>query len=143
MKIPHILGAACTLAFVTVAPGVAHGIGDKVTTNFDAVIPNIPGKSLTAVVVDYPPDSASPAHIHAKSAFIYAYVLSGEIESKVNDEPARVYKAGESFSEQPGSSHPISRNASKTKPARLLAVFIVDTNDRKLTTATEYEGKAQ
>ena len=144
MKIAYILGGAFALALAAAAPGTAHGTGDKVTTNFDAAIPNIPGKSLAAVVVDYPPGGASPAHIHAKSAFIYAYVLSGEIESKVNDEPARIYKAGESFSEQPGSSHPISRNASKTEPARLLAVFIVVTSDRELTTAAEkQEGKVQ
>jgi quercetin dioxygenase-like cupin family protein len=143
MKILHILGSAIALAIAAAAPAMAHGTGDKVTTNFDAPIPNISGKSLTALVVDYPPDGASPAHVHAKSAFIYAYVLSGEIESKVNDEPARIYKAGESFFEPPGSAHPISRNASKTKPARLLAVFIVDTNDRELTTASQQEGTAQ
>src|SRR3954463_9639892 len=47
--------------------------------------PNIPGKSLLAVEVDYAPGAASPSHTHAKSAFIYAYVISGAIESKVND----------------------------------------------------------
>jgi quercetin dioxygenase-like cupin family protein len=80
------------------------------------------------------PGGASPPHIHAKSAFVFAYVVSGEIESQVNDEPKRVYRAGESFYETPGSSHPVSRNASKTQPARLLAVFVVDTHDKALTT---------
>lgn len=51
----------------------------------------------------------------------------------MNDGPKRVYRAGESFYETPGSSHPISRNASKTKSAKLLAVFVVDTNDKPLT----------
>lgn len=59
--------------------------------------------------------------------------LAGEIESQVNDGPKRVYRAGESFYETPGSSHPISRNASKTESAKLLAVFVVDTNDKPLT----------
>lgn len=67
MRISHILGAACAIALATVAPGIAHGTGDKVTTNFDAAIPNIAGKSLTVLVVDYPPGGASPSHIHAKS----------------------------------------------------------------------------
>ena len=79
-----------------------------------------PGKSLVAVVVDYAPDGASHSHIHAKSAFIFAYVLSGDIELQVNDGPSRVYHVGESFYEAPGSRHPISRNASETKPAKLL-----------------------
>ena len=80
------------------------------------------------------PGAQSAAHTHARSAFIYAYVVSGRIASKVNDEPERIYKAGESFFENPGSSHPVSRNASQTEPARLLAVFVVDTDDKALTT---------
>jgi quercetin dioxygenase-like cupin family protein len=51
----------------------------------------------------------------------------------VNDGPKRVYRTGESFYEAPGSSHPISRNVSKTEPAKLLAVFVVDMNDKPLT----------
>ena len=112
----------------------AHGAGDTVNPNFDRPIPNIPGKSLIALEVLYPPGGASLAHVHSKSAFIYAYVVSGSIASKVNDGPERVYKAGQSFHEDPGSRHPVSRNASKTKPAKLLAVFIVDSGDHPLTT---------
>ena len=135
MKIRTIIGAAtAAIAIATAAPASAHGVGDKVTTNFEQAIPNIPGKSLIALVVDYPPGGASAPHIHAKSAFIYAYVVTGEIESKVNDGATRVYKAGESWFEPPGSSHPVSRNASKTKPAKLLAVFVVNTDDKELTT---------
>jgi quercetin dioxygenase-like cupin family protein len=89
---------------------------------------------VKAVVVDYAPGGASPAHTHARSAFIYAYVVSGAIESQVNDGPKRVYRAGESFYETPGSHHGVSRNASATEPARLLAVFVVDTGDKVLTT---------
>ena len=136
MQIKAILGAACAvIAIATAAPASAHDVRDKVTTNFEQAIPNIPGKSLIAVVVDFPPGAISVPHTHAKSAFIYAYVVSGAIESKVNDGATRVYKAGESWSEPPGGArHPISRNASKTKPAKLLAVFVVDTDDKQLTT---------
>lgn len=142
MRTSIFRGALCAMALAAASPGAAHGVGDQVTPNFNASIPNIPGKSLTALVVDYPPGGASAPHVHAKSAFIYAYVLEGEIESQVNDGPPRIYKAGESFSEPPGASHPISRNASATKPAKLLAVIIVDTDDRKLTIPTEtHEGK--
>ena len=135
MKIRTVIGAA-SAAFATAiaAPASAHDAGEKVTRNFEQAIPNIPGKSLIAVVVDYPPGGASVPHTHAKSSFIYAYVISGSIESKVNDGPTRVYKAGESWSEPPGSSHPISRNASKTQPAKLLAVAVDDTDDKELTT---------
>ena len=94
----------------------------------------MPGKSVVAVEVEYPPGAASLPHAHAKSAFIYAYVVSGAIESQVNDGAKRVYRAGESFFEDPGSTHPVSRNASKTSPATLVGVFVVHTDDSKLTT---------
>jgi quercetin dioxygenase-like cupin family protein len=134
MKIRTIIGAAsAAIDIAAAAPASAHDVGDKVTPNFAQAIPNLPGKSLIAVVVDYPPGGASVPHTHAKSSFIYAYVISGSIE-KVNDGATRVYKAGESWSEPPGASHPISRNASKTQPAKLIAVFVVDTEDKDLTT---------
>ena len=135
MKMRSIIGAAyAAVAIATAMPAAAHGVGEKVTPHFAQAISNIPGKSLVAVVVDYAPGGASPSHTHAKSAFIFGYVLSGKIESQVNDGPKRVYRAGESFYETPGSRHPVSRNASKTAPAKLLAVFVVDTDDKQLTT---------
>lgn len=135
MNIQSIARAACTaMAFAIAVPAAAHGAAERVTPNFQHAIPNIPGKSLTAVVVDYAPGAASSAHRHANSAFIYAYVVSGEIESQVDDGPKRVYHAGESFFEEPGAVHRISRNASKTEPAKLLAVFVADANDKVLTT---------
>lgn len=135
MKLHRILlslVAATGMAFAGTT--AAHDAGDTVTPNFSRAISNIPGKSLIALEVVYAPGGASPAHTHAKSSFIYAYVVSGSVASKVNDEPERVYKAGESFFEEPGSRHPVSRNASKTNPAKLLAVFVVDSDDKELTT---------
>jgi len=61
-------------------------------------------------------------------------VLKGAIRSQVNDGPVKVYRAGESFSENPGDRHGVSANASATEPARLLAVFVVDTSETNLTT---------
>ncbi len=105
-----------------------------VTPQFSHALPNAPGKSLIAVTVDYPPGAKSGPHTHAKSAFIYGYVVSGAIRSQVDDEPAKVYRAGEAFYEMPGAHHKISENASDTEPARLLAVFVVDANETTLTT---------
>jgi quercetin dioxygenase-like cupin family protein len=93
------------------------------------------------VVVDYAPAGASDPHTHAKSAFIFAYVVSGAIESQVNDEPRRVYRAGESWHEMPGSTHRVSRNASTTEPAKLLAVFVVDSDEDVLTTPIVSSGE--
>jgi len=107
---------------------------EQVKPVFEHAIPNIEGKSLIAVVVTYPPGAKSPAHHHARSAFIYAYVLSGAIRSQVDDQPEKIYQVGESFYEVPGSHHRISENASDTDPASLLAVFVVDSNHKALTT---------
>ena len=87
MKIRTIIVATCAALAISMAgPVSAHdGETETVTKTFEAAIPNIPGKSLIAVEVDYAPGAASPSHTHAKSAFIYAYVISGAIESKVND----------------------------------------------------------
>ncbi|MGE8687629.1 MAG: cupin domain-containing protein [Achromobacter sp.] len=136
MKIKSLATAAwACLAVVTASPVLAHGeAAETVSKVFDRPITNIPGKSLVTVEVDYAPGAASVPHSHAKSAFIYAYVLSGAIESKVNDGETRTYRAGESWFEPPNAVHSVSRNASKTEPARLLAVFVVDTGDNVLTT---------
>ncbi|MBY5377382.1 cupin domain-containing protein [Rhizobium leguminosarum] len=136
MKIRTILPAICVaLAFTLGGHAFAHdGQAETVIPKFDQAIGNIPGKSFRVVEVDYAPGAASPAHSHAKSAFIYAYVLAGAIESKVNDGQTRIYKVGDSWFEPPGAVHSVSRNASKTKPARLLAVFVVDADETTLTT---------
>lgn len=105
----------------------------KVTVVYQHELPNIPGKSIKGVLVEYGPGGYSPGHTHAKSAFIYATVLEGAIRSQINDEPVATYEAGQSFSELPGDRHSVSANASETKPARLLAVFVVDTNETELT----------
>jgi quercetin dioxygenase-like cupin family protein len=106
---------------------------ETVTAVANAPIPNLPGKRLVSRIIDYPPGGGSISHRHARSAFIYAYVLSGLIRSQVDDEPARVYRPGETWFESPGAHHRVSENASDTEPARLLAVIVVDAADEQLT----------
>ena len=60
-------------------------------------------------------------------------MLGGAIRSKVNDRPVTTHEAGQSFSELPGDRHGVSANASETQPAKLLAVFVVETNETELT----------
>jgi quercetin dioxygenase-like cupin family protein len=125
---------AAVLAIASVTSAHAEDEMAKVTVVFDQALPNVPGKSMKGVLVEYAPGGFSPAHIHANSAFIYATVLEGAIRSQVNDEPEKTYRAGENWSEHPGDRHAVSANASTTEPARLLAVFVVDTNETNLTT---------
>ena len=122
-----------TLPFGSVLADEAKEKNAKVTLVYEHELPNVPGKSVKGVLVEYGPGGYSAGHTHAQSAFIYATVLEGAIRSQVNDGPATVYKAGESFSELPGDRHAVSANASETEPAKLLAVFVVDTDETELT----------
>lgn len=127
MKFRIIAATCAALAFWMAGPVSAAPV-------FNGIIPNIPGKSLIANEVNYGPGEATPAHTHDPSAFIFAYVVSGAIESKVNDGETRIYHAGESFTETPGAVHAICRNPSKTEPAKMLVVFVVDTNHKVMLT---------
>jgi quercetin dioxygenase-like cupin family protein len=128
-----LCSAALATLFSTSAQ--AHdSAGDKVTLVYDQRLPNVPGKSMRVVLVEYEPGGTSLGHTHPNSAFIYARVLEGAIRSKVNDGPVTTYSAGEAFGEFPGDRHGVSENASATEPARLLAVFVVDTDETELTT---------
>ena len=88
---------------------------------FSQKLPNVPGKTLTVVEVDYRPGGFSAPHRHPASGFVFAYVLSGAIRSQVEGEPLGVYRVGQSWTEPPNAHHIVSANASKTEPARLIA----------------------
>lgn len=137
MKISSLLIAVSAMVAL---PAVAAPLKESVKPNFARELPNVPGKSLIAVEVSFPPGTVSAPHHHAGSAFIYAYVVSGSIRSQVEGEPARTYQAGESWYEAPGAHHILAQNMSKTKPAKLLAVFIVDSTDKVLTTPDSAKG---
>jgi quercetin dioxygenase-like cupin family protein len=107
-----------TLPFVSVLADAPKSKNAKVTLVYQHELPNVPGKSMKGVLVEYGPGGYSPGHTHPKSAFIYATVLEGEILSQVNDGPVTTHKAGQSFSELPGDRHGFSANASKTKPGQ-------------------------
>jgi quercetin dioxygenase-like cupin family protein len=139
----HILAPLAALLAATATAAVAHDLvrapasseaepRETSTRIFDRDLPNVPGKQLVAVEVSYPPGASTPSHRHPDPAFIFAYVLSGEIESVVDDEEPRIYRAGESWHEAPGAHHRVSRNASKTNPAKLLAVFVAESGTGQL-----------
>jgi quercetin dioxygenase-like cupin family protein len=143
LAIRHLVAA---LALSVSLAGAAHadepgsdGSEDAARTGvvrpvFDQTITNIPGKSLVTQDVSYAPGAKDGPHRHAQSAFIMAYVISGAILSQVEGEPAHIYRAGQTWQEDPGAHHVLAENASKTEPARLLAVFVVDTADENALT---------
>jgi len=90
---------------------------------FQHDLPNITMEDwqVTVSEVPYPPGHVGRIHHHA--GFVLAYVLEGNVVTKVSGQPERVYKTGEMFYEPPGSTHEVSRNASGTEPAKLLALI--------------------
>ncbi len=133
MKSLFVAAALAAASFNTAFAADAGSKAAKVTLVYEHELPNVPGKSIKGVLVEYGPGGFSAGHTHPTSAFIYATVLEGSIRSQVNDGPVKTYKAGESFSEMPGDRHGVSANGSKAKPAKLLAVFVVDTDQKELT----------
>ncbi|MGS1018033.1 cupin domain-containing protein [Allosphingosinicella humi] len=81
-----------------------------------------PGTCMSVKEVAYAPGQGSQSHRH--NASVVAYVLKGAIESQVDDEPLRIYRAGEHWVEKPGAQHRISRNASASEPATFLAIML-------------------
>ena len=137
---------AATLALSVIFPAAAHAdeprSGDAASVGtvvpvFDQAITNIPGKSLVAQDVSYAPGAKDAPHRHAQSAFIMAYVISGTIRSQVEGESPQIYRAGQNWQEDPGAHHILAENASNTEPARLLAVFVVDTADKNALTTSD------
>lgn len=132
MKAVHLLAA---LALTLSASAFAHDPSEKITVLQDELLQNVPGKKAMMIEVDYKPGQSSIAHKHQGTAM--AYVLSGEIISQVKGQKAITYKAGQYWYEPAGSEHLVSKNASETKPAKLL-VFMVLAPDEKVLIPLEH-----
>lgn len=103
---------------------LAHDGGEETTTPLQRQqLADVPGKTALLVRVDYAPGQASKAHVHPGS--VLAYVLEGEVVSQLQGQPPVTYRAGQSWYEPPGVPHLVSRNASESSPAKLLAWLIV------------------
>jgi quercetin dioxygenase-like cupin family protein len=126
-----LLGTALLLASLSAFAHEPVYNQEKIDILQEHALTNVPGKKAIMLTVDYAPGQATVPHSHTGSAV--AYVLEGEITSRVNDEKAITYKVGQSFYEAAGSRHFESANASQTKPAKLLVVIVMDDKAEVLT----------
>lgn len=94
-------------------------------------LPNVPGKSITTVIVAFPPNGFTPRHRHPGS--VSAFVLKGTLRSQLEGGTAGTYTQGQTWFEPPGTIHLFAENASTTEPAELLATFIADDDCGPLT----------
>ncbi|MDX3234381.1 cupin domain-containing protein [Streptomyces sp. ME03-5709C] len=96
---------------------------------FQQALPQVKGETFTSAIVELPPDASAQPHRHGQ-AFVFAYVLEGTVRSKLDDKPVTTYHQGENWVEQPGAHHVLTENGSRTKPAKLLVVFVSKTGDQ-------------
>ena len=129
-----LLESAASLLLPSILEAQARATSPKVVFQHDVPDITLKGWAATAVEVSYGPGESSSAHRHP--GITIAYVLEGEIRSKVGDESERIYSVGQMFLETPGQLHAVSGNASATKPAKLLAILLAE-KGQPLTTALD------
>ena len=97
----------------------------KVTPVMKQALADIPGREVLMITLDIPPGGGSAPHRHP-GHHIFGYVLEGSYRIKVGDEPEKVLNKGDTFYEPPGALHAVSRNASDSAPAKVLAVIVAE-----------------
>jgi quercetin dioxygenase-like cupin family protein len=137
--------AGISLTGVAHAPTAAHGTvqmsaaGDNAAARPRAVqhpvacekLPNVPGKSITTLLVEFPPNAFTPRHRHPGS--VTAYVIKGTLRSQLNDGPIGTFGPGGTWFEPPGTIHSMVENPSSTEPAEIMAIFVADSDCGALT----------
>jgi quercetin dioxygenase-like cupin family protein len=94
----------------------------SVTSLTSKDLPELPGKEVLMITVDYPPGTVDPIHRHNAHAFVY--VLEGSIIMQVKGGKEVTLTPGQTFYEGPDDVHVVGRNASSTKPAKFVVFFI-------------------
>ena len=139
---------------LTLAVGIGVGVTGMTATQHEAqhkgakvttlaardIVEKLDGKEakVTFQEVAWEPGQEDMPHRHTGPVF--GYVLEGEFETALDDQPAKVFKAGETFYEPTGSLHRVSKNASKKGKTRVLAV-VLHPRDAKETTIFEPKKK--
>jgi quercetin dioxygenase-like cupin family protein len=118
----HEHGGAAHMAASTAAP--VERPRSIVTPVSCEKLPHVPGKSLSTLRVEFPPNGYSPKHRHGGS--VTAFVLKGTLRSQLNLDPPGVFKPGDTWFEPPGTIHTMIENLSPTEPAEILATFVAD-----------------
>jgi quercetin dioxygenase-like cupin family protein len=108
--------------FLTAGASFAQPEQPPVTSLMSKDLTNMPGKEVLMITVEYPPGWSDPVHRHNAQGFIY--VLEGSVVMQVQGGKEVTLTPGQTFYEGTDDVHVIGRNASTTKPAKLL-VFLV------------------
>jgi quercetin dioxygenase-like cupin family protein len=104
----------------------AAGDSPKMEVLLSQKLSDLEGREMVLIELEYPPGVATKPHRHPSHTIVY--VISGQIESSVDDGVPIVYGPGESFYESPMQLHATFRNPSATKPFKAIAVMVRDTS---------------
>lgn len=127
MRVDNFVSLIATVGVATVlASGSLYANEAKVTSLMQKALPDYPGKEAVVVRVEYAPGHVDAPHRH--DAHVFVYVLEGEVEMQVKGSAPVMLHAGDTFYENPQDVHPVGRNVSKTKPAKLLVFFVKKQN---------------
>ena len=134
MKRSHLALAVAVAAGIAAMTLAGDDAPDKVKPTVKPlsttdIAEKVDGKKSKAVTVEVTlePGQASVPHRHPGPVF--GYVLEGEYEWAIDDQPAKVLKAGETFYEPGGCLHRVSRNPGKVN-TRVLA-WVLHPRDAK------------
>jgi quercetin dioxygenase-like cupin family protein len=122
MSLLKSLVPAVLIGCGSLAALAAHAPEAVVSPLLTKALPDLPGKEAVMITVEYPPGSVDPIHRHDAHAFIY--VLEGSIVMQVKGGKEVTLTPGQTFYEGPNDVHVVGRNASTTKPAKFVVVFI-------------------
>ena len=106
------------------AAAIAVAQDAKVTPLMSKDLAGIAGKEGSMNVVEYPPGGSSAEHRH--NAHTFVYVLEGSVVMQVKGGKEVTLGPGQTFYESPDDIHTVSKNASKTAPAKFLVFFVKD-----------------
>ena len=112
------------LALLGLMSGTAIAQQDKVTSLMSKDLPESPGKEMLMITVEHAPGGSNAIHRHNAHAMVY--VLEGSVVMQVKGGKETTLTPGQTFYEGPDDVHVVDRNASTTKPAKLLVVLIKD-----------------
>jgi len=115
---------AISLLLLFLITGAAMAQEIEITTLMSKDLKELPGKEITMITVGYPPGWEDPVHVH--NAYGLIYVLEGTVIMQVKGGKEVTLTQGQTFYEGPDDVHVVGRNASATKPAKLLVTFVKD-----------------
>jgi len=122
----HSLKYFAAMLFVALNPSTASladaGADPVVTPLMSKDLPDVPGKEMVMISVEYPPGAVE--HVHRHDAHAFLYVLEGSIVEQVRGGKEVTLTPGQTFYEGPGDVHTVGRNVSTTKPARFIVVLL-------------------